>query len=161
MNEDCSDTLKKMHKVVIDKAVDDLVTAKLNNASNKDMRKSYSTYMETFQIMGASIDKAALYMRVSREYSKRRPLALPVEEVETNGLDNDMSSISSPDISNAPEINDEPLPRGNTKGNTKAKREKDAQDYINCINEITYDYATTLTTNKLTKKGHHKVIWKI
>lgn len=154
-HSEISDTVKRMHKVVINQAVHELVTAKLTGAKEKDMRKSYTKFMATFETMGAKITRPALHTRVCREYQKKLRLTMPVEEVEMEDTSNDVSSISSPDVSNAPEleeIEEEPLQPGNTKGNTKVKRQQDAKDYVDCMNEITYDYATKLAENRITKK---------
>ena len=72
-----------------------------------------------------------------------------------------MSSLESPsecnpndsDDTGGDDTADAAMPKaGRPKGTTNARKSENAERYKQCVAAITYEYATTLTTNKLANK---------
>ena len=147
------------------KVVSELVNEKKNGAKDSHTRGSAKAKHECLVQLGSTLKLNTLTQRVLREFKKSN--AAPVEVVinRNGGELSSLSSSSNPASNSSPPViateeiveeevidNDGGPKKGRPLGSSKNKKKADADNLKSCMNEITYDYATKLTSLKGQKK---------
>lgn len=138
---------RKLIKRAEEGAINDLVEEKVARVSSNVAKNSYEEKIASLRALGSTLSKAALYQRVNRAFKNKS--ATPVAEVSADS-GSEVSGLSSAPPVDLPSSNAD-TPRiqvGRPKGSTNKKKAEDAQKEKDCVNDITYHYATELTARK-------------
>ena len=163
--------LKEIRDAAIDKAVEDLAKEAANGSTGRAARHSYYIKIASLAAIGASIKTDALYKRVQR--MRKQKGSNPPLTVHINLSASEVSSLSTPSVADNPQDVAVPTAEptftaestsrnpqeaeaqsvlrsnvGRPKGSTVAKKTEEAKKYRDCLDAISFDYATELTAKK-------------
>ena len=152
------DLLLKIKEAALTAVVQILVFKKQSSTNDRLPRGALEKAVESLATSGVVISKGALKKRVNRSLVPNPNE--PPQTVITHG-DSQVSSLASHTQCNPNEDGDaggddtvdEAIPKaGRPKGSTNASKREKTERYRQCVAAITYEYATTLTANKLANK---------